>query len=191
MRAKMKVINVEPHATGQEILSLVGVAKDGAYPSDGSDEENSFAKFSPSVNLDITIANPALVGMYPKGTTFYVDFTPLNKHGHPIGEPDNNERPNANRAVSSATAPASGTSIVDTTPQPGVPEYNKIKDQQEVLEIERQRADTGEGVNATAERGDEPTYTGVPTPDTLRVNMDVVTDDSGTKATEAKAKDKQ
>ena len=54
-----------------------GVSKDGPYPSDGSDEDNTFAKFSPSVTLDISITNPALLGTYAVGDTFYVDFTPI------------------------------------------------------------------------------------------------------------------
>ena len=41
------------------------------------DEDNSFAKFSPSVNFQIMIANPALLGKFASGDTFYVDFTPV------------------------------------------------------------------------------------------------------------------
>ena len=43
---------------------------------DGLDEDNTFAKFSPSVDLGITIANPALWGKFAVGDKFYLDFTP-------------------------------------------------------------------------------------------------------------------
>lgn len=46
------------------------------YPEDGSDEDNTFAKFSPSANLSINIANPDLFGKFNVGDKFYVDFTP-------------------------------------------------------------------------------------------------------------------
>ena len=82
MRAKMRVGAVLPYQSAdgtvtQERLMLHGVAKSGGYPSDGSDEDNSFAKFSPSIALDMQIANPALIGTFEVGDTFYVDFTPV------------------------------------------------------------------------------------------------------------------
>ena len=83
MRAKMKVgsVNVyrdEQGKTLSESLAFYGVSKSTPYPADGSDEDNTFAKFSPSVELRITIANPDLFGMYAPGDTFYVDFTPAS-----------------------------------------------------------------------------------------------------------------
>lgn len=81
MRAKMQVHGVQEFkdASGnvtQENLILYPVAKDGAYPSDGSDEDNSFARWTPSGELKLTIQNPALIGKLPIGSRFYVDFTP-------------------------------------------------------------------------------------------------------------------
>lgn len=82
MRAKVRVSGVFPFPGGpdgkitQERLMLSGVAKSSAYPPDGSDEDNTFAKFSPSVSMDFMIANPALFGQFKPGDTFYVDFTP-------------------------------------------------------------------------------------------------------------------
>jgi len=79
MRAKLRVGSVIPHqvdgATVSERLVFYGVSKSSPYPADGSDEDNTFAKFSPSVMLDIQIANPALIGQFKPGDTFYVDFT--------------------------------------------------------------------------------------------------------------------
>lgn len=81
MRAKVRVGAIIPgfpsfdgHPT--EALKLFGVAKSGAYPEDGSDENNSFARWTPSVSFDMHIANPALVGTFEVGDTFYVDFIP-------------------------------------------------------------------------------------------------------------------
>lgn len=79
MRAKMKVTGVRPFpAEGektQETLQFVAVAKSEAYPEDGSDENNSFARWSPSANLEILVANPALFGKFAIGDEFYLDFT--------------------------------------------------------------------------------------------------------------------
>lgn len=79
MRAKMRITSLTPLGAEAESLVFSGVAKDGPYPSDGSDEDNSFAKFSPSVSLTMTIANPALVGAQKVGDSFYVDFLPIEK----------------------------------------------------------------------------------------------------------------
>lgn len=81
MRAKVRVGSVIPMFDGEgkvnnEQLYFHGVAKSGLYPADGSDEDNSFAKFTPSVMFQMTIANPALIGSFTAGDTFYVDFIP-------------------------------------------------------------------------------------------------------------------
>ena len=77
MRAKVRVSGVFPNpgATSERVL-FSGVAA-SRYPADGSDEDNTFAKFSPSVAFDMMIANPALVGSFKVGDTFYVDFLPV------------------------------------------------------------------------------------------------------------------
>ena len=83
MRAKVRVGSCLPYRnpeTGEtinETLRFHGVAKsDGPYPADGSDENNSFSKWSPQVDFAIVVANPALFGKFEAGTEFYVDFTP-------------------------------------------------------------------------------------------------------------------
>ena len=45
-----------------EVLKFRAVAKNGSYPSDGSDEDNTYARFSPTASVEITIANPELIG---------------------------------------------------------------------------------------------------------------------------------
>lgn len=78
MRAKMRITNIVKNSETCETLSLCGVAKNGSYPSDGSDEDNTFAKYSPSVELKISITNPALVGKFTIDDTYYVDFSDVN-----------------------------------------------------------------------------------------------------------------
>lgn len=46
------------------------------YEGDGADEDNTYARYSPSANLTINIANPELFGKFEVGQKFYVDFTP-------------------------------------------------------------------------------------------------------------------
>lgn len=64
----------EPKKTG-ETLTMHAVAA-SKYPADGSDEDNTYAKWSPGANLSINIANPALWGKFKFGDKFYLDFTP-------------------------------------------------------------------------------------------------------------------
>ncbi len=73
MRAKMQVQSVEKF-TNTEKLNMVCVGKSGSYPADGADEDNTFAKFSPSGSLTLQVANPDLFGKFKPGQKFYVDF---------------------------------------------------------------------------------------------------------------------
>lgn len=75
MRAKMRVSNVVK-GNGYENLSFNAVAKNDGYPSDGSDENNTFAKWTPTATVTMTVNNPALHGKFEIGQTYYVDFTP-------------------------------------------------------------------------------------------------------------------
>lgn len=77
MRAKMQVGKVERFA-GIDRITCNAVARSGGYPADGSDEDNTFAKFSPSGELTLSIANPALLGKIEPGQKFYLDFTPAD-----------------------------------------------------------------------------------------------------------------
>ena len=79
MRAKVRVGSVIPVHNGEESLAFYGVAKDGAYPEDGSDENNTFARFSPGITINLHLANPALIGEFEPGDTFYIDFIPAPK----------------------------------------------------------------------------------------------------------------
>lgn len=80
MRAKFQIGFVQEHFYGpngdksQETLTMHAVAAK-SYPPDGSDEDNTFAKFSPGANLSINIANPVLFGQFKVGEKYYVDFS--------------------------------------------------------------------------------------------------------------------
>lgn len=75
MRAKFQVSSVERFPQSDRV-KFNAVGKSSAYPEDGSDEDNTYAQFSPSAMCEITIANPALLGKFEPGQKFYVDFTP-------------------------------------------------------------------------------------------------------------------
>lgn len=73
MRAKLQIASVTKHTTSEVLKFHAVCAK--SYPADGSDENNTYAKYSPSASLEITIANPALLGKFEPGEQYYVDFT--------------------------------------------------------------------------------------------------------------------
>lgn len=74
MRAKMVVREVHQFQ-GSENLRLVAVGPKEAYPADGTDENNTFAKWTPTAELTITINNPNLLGQFKPDQEFYLDFT--------------------------------------------------------------------------------------------------------------------
>ena len=80
MRAKLQVGHVLQHygtdgtTKTQETVMMHAVSA-SKYPEDGSDEDNTYAKFSPGASLSINIANPALFGKFKHGQKFYADFT--------------------------------------------------------------------------------------------------------------------
>lgn len=76
MRAKL-VVNHIAHSPRSERLTFNAVGA-SQYPSDGSDEDNTYAKWSPSAELGITITNPDLIGKFAVGEKYYVDFTPAD-----------------------------------------------------------------------------------------------------------------
>jgi hypothetical protein len=77
MRAKMQVQSVKSHGepVTQETLSLMAVSGKDPFGPSGESEDNTFARYTPSANLSMTINNPALIGQFTQGQKFYVDFT--------------------------------------------------------------------------------------------------------------------
>lgn len=76
MRAKMKINYIEKrNLPFSETLYFNAVSRSDSYPDDGTDENNTYAKFSPSGQLALTVANPALIGKFAEGEEYYLDFT--------------------------------------------------------------------------------------------------------------------
>lgn len=73
MRAKLEVTEVVRHKYGDQ-LKMTPVCKP-SYGEDGLDENNTYAKFTPSGELTLLVANPALLGQFAPGDVYYVDFT--------------------------------------------------------------------------------------------------------------------
>ena len=84
MRAKLQVGMVNAHRgkdgeTYQETLTMHAVCRTNGYAdTDGLDEDNTFAMYSPGANLTINIANPDLFGKFVVGEKYYVDFSPAD-----------------------------------------------------------------------------------------------------------------
>lgn len=78
MRAKFYITGIEQFGepVTQERVSFSAVGKSGSYGDDGLDEDNTYARYSPSGSLSLTIANPALLGKFTVGEKFYLDFEP-------------------------------------------------------------------------------------------------------------------
>ena len=80
MRAKMEVshiVRIKNEVYNQTHLTMNAVSKYNGYPSDGSDEDNTYAKFTPIGELKIVITNPDLVDKFELAQKFYVDFTEI------------------------------------------------------------------------------------------------------------------
>lgn len=73
MRAKVRCTGATP-VDGGEDLEFIAVGRDDSYPEDGSDPNNTFAKFTPTADLKMSIRNPALFGQIKVGDVFHLDF---------------------------------------------------------------------------------------------------------------------
>lgn len=74
MRAKMVVGSIVS-GEGWEQIFFRAVCKSDGYPSDGSDENNTYAKFTPNAELRMSVNNPVLIGKIKEGEEYYLDFT--------------------------------------------------------------------------------------------------------------------
>jgi hypothetical protein len=78
MRAKVKLNRIEKFEQSER-LHFNAVCKSDGYDSEGCDENNTYAKFSPQADFQIHVCNPALIGQFSVGETYYVDFTQAEK----------------------------------------------------------------------------------------------------------------
>lgn len=79
MRAKMMVHAVvvsksDEGAVYSEQVNMAPVCRK-PFDKDGNSEDNTYAKWTPTGRLDLTITNPSLFGKIQVGKHFYVDFT--------------------------------------------------------------------------------------------------------------------
>lgn len=74
MRAKMEVRQVEKFE-GREDIRMAAVCGTDPFGPNGESEDNTFARYTPSGELFMTINNPALLGKIESGQKFYLDFT--------------------------------------------------------------------------------------------------------------------
>lgn len=74
MRAKFQISSVEKFGTSEKV-NFMAIGKSSAYPADGTDEDNTYARYTPSANCSIMINNPELIDKFTPGQKFYVDFT--------------------------------------------------------------------------------------------------------------------
>lgn len=72
MRAKVKITSIVQHETHEDMTMNPVYAN--SYPDDGVDENNSFARFTPSGEIKLTVNNPDLRGKFNAGDEYYVDF---------------------------------------------------------------------------------------------------------------------
>ena len=75
MKAKLTVNSVTKYASC-EVLEFIAVGKaDCKYGPEGENEDNTYARYTPSANLQMTITNPELMGKFVPGQTYRVDFS--------------------------------------------------------------------------------------------------------------------
>lgn len=77
MRAKFRITNIERTAANNEDITLMAVSNK-PFDADGVSEDNDFARWTPSGALNMSIANPNLLGKFQVGQAFYLDFTPAD-----------------------------------------------------------------------------------------------------------------
>lgn len=75
MRAKMVLESVVVNSDKSESLTFRAVCKEDGYEEDGLDEDNTFAAFTPSADLNMVITNPVLLNQFMPQEIYYLDFT--------------------------------------------------------------------------------------------------------------------
>ena len=73
MKAKLLLESVRVRANS-EILNFTAVT-DTKYGGEGWNEDNTYAKFTPTATLEMCVTNSDLWGQFVPGQKFYVDFT--------------------------------------------------------------------------------------------------------------------
>jgi len=74
MHAKLQVTKVTKQSESFVQLELAAVTTT-IYGPNGENDDNTFARWTPTANLSMSITNPALVDKFIVGQKFYLDFT--------------------------------------------------------------------------------------------------------------------
>lgn len=81
MVAKFQVSAVTPLQTDgkttMETLEFSAVT-DKPFNPDGESDDNTFARWTPTGNLKMTVTNPALFGKFERDQKYYLHFTPAD-----------------------------------------------------------------------------------------------------------------
>lgn len=88
MNARLLVIGVGPTPKSEgacQEIEMMAVGPDGTYPDTGLDPDSTFSKWTPSANLKMSIANPALFDAIARGDKFAVEFVRI--HREPAATP--------------------------------------------------------------------------------------------------------
>lgn len=75
MRAKMQVQSVKGTETYESISMSAVTSSNKPYGPNGENEDNTYARWTPSGTLALSITNPELIGKFKVGQKFYLDFT--------------------------------------------------------------------------------------------------------------------
>jgi hypothetical protein len=78
MRAKFLITEVAQSEDAEgnvnsERLEMMAVVS--GTDADGYSEDNTFARYTPTARLSMTVLNPALFGQYKSGDKYYADFS--------------------------------------------------------------------------------------------------------------------
>lgn len=80
MRAKVRVNKVEIDDYAERV-TMNPIGRSTPYPEDGSDENNSYSRWTPDGSIVLLISNPNLHGKIRPGQEYYVDFTLAQARG--------------------------------------------------------------------------------------------------------------
>ena len=75
MRAKVAVRQVNKPWAGAEEVVFAPVTGNETFGPNGESENNTYARYTPSGEIKLSITNPNLHGQFTPGQEFYVDFT--------------------------------------------------------------------------------------------------------------------
>lgn len=77
MRAKLQVLSVTKYGTPptSASVSMSAVTGDKPFGPNGENEDNTFARYTPSASFSASINNPELLDFFAQGDKFYLDFT--------------------------------------------------------------------------------------------------------------------